>query len=171
MLIIIEGPDNTGKTTLALHLAEIFGLEYKHCSKPKSDSPFHEYIEMFKDIKVPTVIDRAHLGEFVYSQLWRDGCSITEKQFKLIDLEAMSRFEYTIVIHAQAPDDVISERCIKEKEDLLQQSQIVRCSELFREITAKTQIPIVNYYSNIEKPEDISRTLCEMGMKLPARRV
>jgi adenylate kinase family enzyme len=164
MLIIIEGPDNTGKSTLARHLQEVFSLDYIHCSKPKTDNPFNEYMEMFSNIRVPTVIDRAHLGEYVYSKLWRDGCSITDKQFELIDLEAMSRFEYTIVIYAQAPNHIILDRCIKEKEKLLKPEQISECSFLFDQIIEKTKIPVINYFSHIDTPESISEQLCKMGL-------
>jgi len=166
MLIIIEGPDNTGKTTLARHLQEVFTLDYIHCSKPKTDNPFQEYLSMFSDLNVPTVIDRAHLGEYVYSKLWRDGCSITDKQFKLLDLEAMSRFEYTIIIHAQAPNEIILERCKNNNEKLLKPEQINRCSELFHEIFQKTDIPAINYLSHIDTPESIVELLCQMGLNI-----
>lgn len=163
MLIIIEGPDNTGKTRLARHLQEVFSLEYIHCSKPKTDNPYVEYCELADSIKKPTVIDRAHLGEYVYSKLWREGCSISEKKFQDLDLKFMEVFQYVVVIHAQAPNDVILERCKKNNEKLLMPDQIEKCANLFHEIISKTDIPVVNYYSHIDKPEDIAEKLCQMG--------
>jgi len=35
--------------------------------------------------------------------------------------------------------------------------------QLFYEIIKKTQIPVINYYSHIDKPEDIVEQLCRMG--------
>lgn len=164
MLIIIEGADNTGKTTLATHLQEIFSLEYLHLSQPKCENPFQEYMEVFGNIKVPTVIDRIHLSEYVYANLWRGGCKISEKQFELLDLEAMDRFEFTIIIHAQAPNQIILERCKQNREEFLKPEQIEKCANLFHEIIGRTQIPVLDYYSHIDSPEDISEQLCKMGL-------
>jgi thymidylate kinase len=57
MLIVIEGPDKTGKTTLAKAIAEQLGYEYKHFSAPKG-SPADEYIDFLLSLKRPTVCDR-----------------------------------------------------------------------------------------------------------------
>lgn len=166
MLIIIEGPDNTGKTTLARHLQEVFSLDYIHCSKPKTDNPYLEYCELADSIKKPTVIDRAHLGEYVYGTLWRGGCSITPKMFQDLDLKFMEKFEYVVVIHAQAPLEIIEERCKENNEQLLKPNQIAACSELFYYIMSQTHIPVVNYHSDKEKPEDVVEKLCQMGFDI-----
>lgn len=162
MLIIIEGPDNTGKTTLAQHLQETFVLDYLHCSKPKTNNPYLEYMELADSIKKPTVIDRAHLGEYVYGNLWRDGCSITDQQFVDLDIKFMEKFAFVVVIHADAPTHIIKERCLREKEELLQLDQIHKCRNLFSEIMRKTQIPVIKYNSYVMLPEDISKQLCHM---------
>lgn len=166
MLIIIEGPDNTGKTTLARRLQDVFSLEYIHCSKPKTDNPFQEYCDLIEGIQKPTVIDRAHLGEYVYSQLWRGGCTITEKQFEYLDLMCMDKFNYVIVIHAQAPNDIILERCKKNDEKLLLPHQIEHCSELFKDIVSKTQIPVINYFSHLQAVEEFVDDLCRNQLNI-----
>ena len=160
LLIIVEGPDNSGKTTLAIHLQEVFSLDYTHCSKPKTDNPYIEYCELVDSIKTPTVIDRAHLGEYVYSKLWRDGCSISEKKFQDLDFKFMDKFQHVFVVHCDAPTDIIIERCIKEKEDLLDIKDVQKCRDLFDEIMLKTHIPIVYYDSSCQSPEDVSKKIC-----------
>lgn len=156
MLVIwIEGCDNTGKTTLAKKLAEAFNLDYTHCAKPKTDNPFLEYSDMIDSIQKNSVFDRGYLGEFVYSNLWRGGCKITPKQFEELDLACHMKFQYTILIHATAPIEVIKDRCVKEKEELLKLDQVQKCAELFEEVVGRCSLPKIVYDSSVQTPEDI----------------
>lgn len=160
IVIFLDGTDKSGKSTLAKALSENFNLEYRHCSKPKTDNPYLEYVEMIKSIKVPTVFDRGYLGEFVYSQLWRGGLSMKMDEFHQLDDLCKAQFGWkTIVIHAEAPLHIIKQRCISEKEDLLQLDQIQKCQELFREIMYHTKLPVLNYYSHTQNPTDIIEKL------------
>lgn len=153
--ILIEGVDNTGKTTLANKLASEFNLEYTHCSKPKTDNPFDEYADLINSIRKDSVFDRAFLGEFVYSQLWRDGCSISLKQFQELELMCQMKFEYVILIHATAPIEVIKQRCIEQSEELLKQDQVEKCAELFKEIIDNSTLDKIIYDSSRQTPDDI----------------
>jgi GTPase SAR1 family protein len=56
MHIVIEGPDCSGKTTLANQLCEMLSFEYRHEGPPLSE---------------PTIIDRFALGERVYGPILR----------------------------------------------------------------------------------------------------
>ncbi len=160
IVIWIEGVDNSGKSTLAKKLIEAFNLEYIHCSKPKTDNPFLEYKEMIQQINKPTVFDRGYCGEFVYSQLWRGGLSMKMDEFHQLDDLCKERFGFkTIIIHAQAPLHIIKDRCIKEKEDLLQLDQIEKCQHLFTEIMFHTKMPVLDYFSHTQEPKDIIEKL------------
>lgn len=162
MLIIIEGPDRTGKTTLAKHLIDVFSLQYIHCSKPETDNPYNEYIELIDSIKLPTVIDRVYFSEYVYGKLWRGKCGFTEKQFYDLDLKYMEKFDFVCVIHADAPVEVIKQRCLDVGEDLLKFDEIEKCKYLFDDIIQKTKIPVLKYDSSYMSPEDISTSLCKL---------
>jgi archaellum biogenesis ATPase FlaH len=153
--IWVEGTDNTGKTTLCKRLAEEFGLVYTHCSKPSTDNPFEEYADLINSIRDNSVFDRGFLGEYVYSQLWRGGCSISLKQFQELELMCQLKFREVILIHATAPLEVIRERCIDQKEELLKLDQIERCSELFQEIVDNSTLDKILYDSSVETPEDV----------------
>ena len=48
-VIILEGENKTGKTTLANFLKDKYGFKYVKCSQPKRD-PYVEYIEIIKKI-------------------------------------------------------------------------------------------------------------------------
>ncbi len=72
MHIIIEGPDCSGKTSLALNLAESYGLAYHHEGPPPTNiNTTKYYCDILKSLKKPTVIDRFALGERVYGPLLR----------------------------------------------------------------------------------------------------
>lgn len=159
LLIICEGVDNTGKTTLCNKLVEAFNLEYKHNSKPQTDNPFQEYDDMIADIKVDTVIDRAYLSEYVYSKLWRGGCKVTAKQFEELDLHCLFRFKHVFVIHATAPLEIIKARCIQENEQLLKLDQIQQCAEWFDEIVDRCTLDKIKYDSSTQSPDDIVKII------------
>lgn len=156
--IMIEGTDRTGKTTLAKALVEAFGLNYIHCSKPKTDDPFQEYMEMLINTTQSTVFDRSYLGEFAYSNLWRGGCKLTFQDFNALDICTLKDSK-TIIIHATADLEVIKERCIKEGEELLKFDQIKQCSDLFETIISKTLCPVIKYNSTYQKPSDMVELL------------
>ena len=63
MNIVIEGCDGTGKSTLAKHICDRFGLRYWHESQPRS---YDEYVSMLSC--GGTVFDRFCFGQFVYNR-------------------------------------------------------------------------------------------------------
>ena len=65
-VVVIEGTDGTGKTTLAERLAGEHGYAIVHCDRPPdSDALFDRYAE---DVATPgkTVLDRCFISELVY---------------------------------------------------------------------------------------------------------
>jgi thymidylate kinase len=157
MIVIIEGCDRTGKSTLAKKIAETIGAEVIHCGKPKTDNPFQEYLEQLVQLDPLKhhVFDRFYLGEYVYSTLWRGGCKITSGQFKLLDMVAAGLHK-AIVIHANADINTIIERCKKDGEDLLKPEQIEKCVDLFNQIIYHTNLPVITYDSDVSQPLEIA---------------
>jgi uracil-DNA glycosylase family 4 len=72
-LIVIEGPDGVGKTTIAKFIASESGFKYKKFSNPPNqDAAYKEYIDWLSSRQPNTVCDRSWLGEFVYAPLFRN---------------------------------------------------------------------------------------------------
>jgi thymidylate kinase len=88
LFIIIEGPDNVGKSTLIQNLKNKFNnftLHALHYSNVKQESPAKTieystkmYTEMFQNMfecskydKSGMIFDRSHLGEMVYGPIYR----------------------------------------------------------------------------------------------------
>jgi thymidylate kinase len=85
MIIILEGVDGTGKTTLAHELCDLaqqvtpgVNVTYLHAGPPDRH-PLYEYEVPLQDVH-PTrdlvVCDRWHLGELVYGPLYRGGSQL-----------------------------------------------------------------------------------------------
>lgn len=66
MNIIIEGPDCSGKTTLANYLKEHYFLDYRHSSS-KTENDFKYHFDLLNSSNL--VLDRFHLGEFIFPAL------------------------------------------------------------------------------------------------------
>ena len=86
-VIIIEGPDNTGKNTLIQHIIDSnLVVKIIHCDKPSSkDDPFLEQQQLFlnharnvirdsieRHVDV-VIFNRYYQGEYVYGQMYRQG--------------------------------------------------------------------------------------------------
>lgn len=83
-LIIVEGTDNIGKDTVISKLCELFDtVTLIHCGSPKSkvfqsqnqDKLFETYayniVHGLYDNTDCVIMNRSHIGEFVYGQLYR----------------------------------------------------------------------------------------------------
>lgn len=86
--IILEGPDGSGKTTLANVLQERWGHEYWHTGPPKpGEDVLHSYaltLEKARRWASPVVIDRLHIGELVYGPIVRNHDLLTEEGLVLL---------------------------------------------------------------------------------------
>lgn len=100
MIIIIEGPDGTGKTTLAEYLSATTGYPIKHRSKPKDEQERQlMYDDYRNDIKSGKhmIWDRGFYSEMVYGPLMRDQSYISLKQME--EFEQLILTNGGLVIH------------------------------------------------------------------------
>ena len=80
MIVILEGPDGGGKTTLARHLEQAYGFRYVHTGPPTSDKVLEAYGRTLYDASQEprsTVIDRLHIGERIYGPALRGSDLLT----------------------------------------------------------------------------------------------
>jgi len=75
-MIILEGPNATGKSTLASLLCRDLNLKYykvKITKETASKLDFKWYVEETQKLSQNYLVDRWHLGQVVYPQLYKDG--------------------------------------------------------------------------------------------------
>ena len=159
MIIIVEGTDKSGKSTLCKHLAEKFNLKSIHCSKPQTNDPYTEYKEMIEKVEDNTIFDRSFLGEYVYANVWRGGCKITFDQFNEIERILIKKGILSIVVYAEAPINTIADRFISEKEEFAKVEEIKTYQEHFNTIIKNCTLPVIRYNSFYQCPQDISEII------------
>lgn len=106
MLIVLEGCDGTGKTTLAYNLSKMLSAEIIHCT---TDTPntvwfFNDIVEMAKTKNI--IADRFCYGQFVYQDPEKRQLNKTD----LYNLELHMLNTGAKVIYVDCAEDVLAER-------------------------------------------------------------
>lgn len=148
MIIIIEGPDGSGKTSLANQLSRQTGYPIIHRSSPKTEEEkkqmLAEYLLTIKSNK-NVIFDRCWYSEMVYGPVMRDDSVISFPG--MYELERMLAKTGAIVIYCTGPEPALWMRCTKRGEDY------ITCRDDFKEIHARYEelmsvphyIPVVRY--------------------------
>lgn len=115
MLIILEGCDGTGKTTLAHQLKTVLGGQIVHCTTktPNDYDFFHAIIEASKTQHV--IADRFMYGQFVYQN--QNERKLTLKQLHTLEAECLQAGAK--VVHVKADNWVIEKRLKARGETLI----------------------------------------------------
>lgn len=125
-MIIIEGPDGSGKTTLAMQMAKRANLEYRHMGPPEEGM---DHVQWYLDRVGPYVWDRFHLGEETYG-----ACGFSRRgtwlERELVRKRLQELGAFVIVLYASRFEDL---RCHANKQLYTEQQQRA-VNERYREI-------------------------------------
>ena len=118
MIIILEGPDGSGKTTLAnlLHKQTGFTLLHRSYDTDKAPDLFNEYAQVLKAGK-NCIMDRGWYSELVYGPVMRGSSKISYPQ--MYELERLATKYGAIIIHCSAPEATLWKRCLRRGEDYI----------------------------------------------------
>lgn len=128
MIIVLEGPDLAGKTTIARDY-ERRGFTYHH-QGPLTSSAREAYLEPLDDMATGYhVLDRWHLGELVYGPMLRGESKVGPKLLNEIEtaLDALGAVRLIVT----APLQVIRDRHAQRGDDLLSLEQIERAHAFY----------------------------------------
>ena len=112
MIVVLEGPDFAGKSTLAETLQERFnGRILSNGQPPAGVDLSHHYLQQVigaSGRSELTVFDRLHVGELIYGPIYRGRCLLS-----VVDVEEIERAldkDGALKLHVDAPDEVLVER-------------------------------------------------------------
>ena len=126
MNVIIEGPDATGKTTLANYLIEKYGMEYRHLdATTPNDLQFHSGL-LDKD---NVVYDRFMCGEIVYPEIYHRPPKMTFEEVCQVMKKIVDNNDTFVILYA-SDINVLKERLI-ERGELDYLKEIEQQNELF----------------------------------------
>lgn len=147
MLIVLEGCDGSGKTTIANKLAKMLGAEIIHCT---TDTPntvwfFRDIIELAQTQNI--IADRFCYGQFVYQ-------NPEERQLNEQDLYHLELTMMNIgarVIYVDAPTATIKDRLANRNETTSKPIDTIK--KEYGKIWNKSILPITTMYSTAHKDE------------------
>lgn len=163
MLIIIDGVDKVGKTTLARKIATELkkrGCKPKilHAGPPKE----HPIIEYEKSIQHydpnnddVLILDRWHWGEMVWPFVLGRPSEMLPETFHHIELFLMSRG--AVMIHAVGGVDAIKKRIREKNDDMITVDDAEDALKRFRDVAAHSFLPIAKH--SIESPADVNNII------------
>lgn len=140
-LILLEGVDKCGKTTIANRLIKDYGFNYIKCSQPKGDA-FLEYFTILDSIDKNKnyVIDRFHWGESVYGPIYR-GVS-TMDQDKQWQIEFKVKNLGGILIYASNTKEFIAEKFKEDKEEFTKEEHIDKLLKNYEDCSRRSILKI-----------------------------
>lgn len=148
MIIIIEGPDGSGKTTLAQQLSRQTGMPFEHRSKPETPEEkalmMGEYLQLAKSSR-NVILDRCWYSEMVYGKVMRDQAYIDYPQ--MYELERMLAKHGAIIIYCTGSKATLWMRCTKRGEDYItcRDDFNAICEEYDKLMSVPHYVPVVRY--------------------------
>ena len=139
MLVVLEGCDGAGKSTLAEFLAKLLNADIVHCTAetPNDYGFFYNIIEVARTRNI--IADRFCYGQFVYQE--KDERKLSESALRMLEtrmLEANSK-----VILVTAPEDIIIARLASRGE--ITHMPVKDILIRFDKVMSKSILPVMRY--------------------------
>lgn len=117
MIIIIEGPDGSGKTSLANQISEQTGWPILHRDKPKTDEEkvamYNNYMQIACSSR-NVIMDRSLYSELVYGPIMRDKSVISF--YQMYTLERRMATSGAMIIYCTDKEAALWKRATKRGE-------------------------------------------------------
>ena len=139
-VIILEGCDKTGKSTLAKELSEKTGYKILHLGVPKGN--WFEYLsELINANKKDGIIfDRFHWGDYVYAGITTDKKFLSPEQF--VEIETKLAELRALVIYCHDGEKAITERFKADGEKLIAPENIAVILHKYMELLRSSGLNI-----------------------------
>jgi hypothetical protein len=141
VLIIVEGLDRTGKTTLAERLARDARARVRHFDKPQQH-PLDEYVRPLVGAPPHVIFDRYHLGERVWPAIFGRKSEYDDAMHHYVELALESRGAILVKPRREWNPNELEEALANEPVDAVQYREAqTRFTEEFRD----TLLPVTNW--------------------------
>ena len=139
MIIIFDGCDKTGKTTLINKIKKILNFETLYIGKEFKNCNVDMYLKIIDEIKNKNILlDRFFYSEFVYGKICRNGSLLNENDFKKIeDKLILNKSKFILCTNSF---DSINNFFIKDKEDYIKSIYINKILNEFEDIFIKSNL-------------------------------
>lgn len=128
MNVILEGPDAAGKTTLAEKLGAERGMRCIHSTaKTRNDFAYHIDLLDFND---EAVMDRFHVGEMIFPEIYSRPGKLTESEYEAINRRIEDNNDIFIIFFT-SDMSILEERLIARGE-LEYLDEIAQQNEMFK---------------------------------------
>lgn len=149
MLIVLEGCDGSGKTTLATFLSKLLNAEIVHCSThtPNTFCFFRDIIEASKERNI--IADRFCYGQFVYQE--EEVRPLREPQYAStaeVNLHALEMYMLEAgakVVLVTADPTTIRNRLSERGEELINGLTIEQVLWKFQEVRFRSLLTWIEY--------------------------
>ena len=148
MIIIIEGPDGSGKTSLAEKISKQTKYPIIHRTQPKSEEEkkrmMGEYLQLIRSNK-NCILDRCWYSEMAYGPVMRDASVLSYPQ--MYELEEMLAKTGAIIIYATGPKAALWQRCQRRGEDYVTSRDNFNaiCENFDAIMNVPHHVPVVRY--------------------------
>jgi hypothetical protein len=161
MLVVVEGADGAGKTTLIGRLQDVLGeAEVRHKGPPERD-PVEEYAVDIQDYRPGSgrhvLCDRWHWGELVYGPVLRGKTRFTRETFAHVEKVLLARG--AVVVHATGDPGILGARLETRGDDLVRREQLPALIDGFHRVHGRSELPCVQVRVDDNSNRAINRIL------------
>lgn len=157
-VIILEGPDGTGKSTLAAQLATLTGFRSEHLIAPVDEEPIdtcYRYLDEVRTTNTGIVFDRFHLSEYVYGPIAR-GVNTMEFTGKVLERELWLTTR-PVVVMCLPPYEVAQENWAKRN---AARGEMIKSASMYDAVyhafeNIRTTLPTIQYDYTRESAVDV----------------
>jgi thymidylate kinase len=126
-VIIVEGPDCAGKTSICNFLAQLTGFNYVHLTD-KDPAVLDTYVKCLDKHNV--ILDRFYFSEFIYANVVRCGKS-TFSADDFITLKEKLATMNVLTIYVTNKVEVLEQRALTRGESFVSNNQLKTVKELY----------------------------------------
>lgn len=163
MLVIVDGPDGAGKTTLVAaverELVRLFPRDevVLFHKRPPTAHPLAEYVEPLLGYRpwqqTHVVCDRWHWGEAIYPQVLERPTRLDGAVWRYTEMFLRSRGALAVFPDVSA--STLQERVRARGDDLVTPEMLPRLSTAYRHVAMRSKLPVYRYSAHLDN--DLAR--------------